>query len=209
MLDAAAFREIYALLDQDQTVDEEGRGVDCGVQCGQHCCGPEISKYLLPGERAFLESELDASGRAPFKFSYGFFDTFVGLSSPADKPSTCACQQVRDLRPFNCRVFPYGAKVVDRRVVDLVKGKQDYLAPCWIETPGAAWKQGALRAWQIVLDDPDARKLYAKLTTLWEWHRATEKGENPGSVLVGLASFERADDDELWARAVRFFGRSD
>lgn len=205
MLDADAFREIYALLDEDQTVDDSGGAVDCGIQCGQHCCGPEISKYLLPGERVFLEQELDAAGQQPFQFSYGFFDTFVGLETSRG----CACQQVRALRPFNCRVFPYGAKVVDRRVVDLVKGKQDYLAPCWIETPGPTWKRGALRAWQIVLDDADARKLYAKLTTLWEWHRAVEKGENPGSVLVGLARFESADDDELWARAARFFGRTD
>lgn len=205
MLDADAFKEIYALLDQDQTVDDYGRAVDCGVQCGQHCCGPQISKYLLPGERAFLQRELDASGRAPFHFSYGFFDTFVGLPNG---PS-CACQNVRDLRPFNCRVFPYGAKVVDRKVVDLVKGKQSYLAPCWIDTPGPKWKEGALRAWQLVLDDADARRLYAKLTTLWEWHRAVENGSNPGSVLVGLASFESADEDELWARATRFFGRVD
>jgi hypothetical protein len=204
MLDAAAFREIYRLLDEDQTVDDDGCAVDCGVRCHKHCCSPQISKYLLPGERAFLERE--GEGREPFGFtSSGFFDTFIGM------PSTraCACEPARNLRPFNCRVFPYGAKVVERRVVDLVKGKQSYLEPCWIETPGAKWQEGALRAWQIVLDDNDTRKLFARLTTLWEWNRALERGEEPGHVLVALTVLEHANDGELWARAARFFGRAD
>ena len=66
-----------------------------------------------------------------------------------------------------------------------------------------------MRAWQLVLDDKDARTLFAKLMTLWEWHRAVKNGKNPRSVLVVLARFASADDDELWARAVRFFARSD
>lgn len=209
MLRADQFREIYALLDADQTVDDNGACVDCGVRCGKHCCKPDITKYMLPGERSFLESELRArvdAGDESWRFSTnGFFDTYVGV----DHDAPCACQKMRDLRPFNCRVFPYGAKIVDKRVIDLVKGKQAYLEPCWIEVPGPTWRAGALKAWQIVIDDPDCRALFAKLTTLWEWNRALERGEEPGPVLVVLTQLEHIDDDERWARASRFFGRKD
>ncbi len=204
MLSADQLRELYRLLDADQTVDDDGQPVDCGVRCDKHCCKPDITKYLLPGERAFLELEL-AERDAGFALgTSGFFDTII-----ADPALACACDSVRALRPFNCRVFPYGARVVDKKVVDLVKGKQAYLAPCWIETPGATWRAGAMKAWQIVLDDADCRRLFAKLTTLWEWNRALERGEEPGPVLLLLATLERADDDELWVLATRFFGRKD
>lgn len=204
MLSSDQLREVYALLDADQTVDDDGQCVDCGVRCDKHCCKPDITKYLLPGERAFLEHELVGRNEAFRLGSLGFFDTVI-----ADPSRPCACDGLRDLRPFNCRVFPYGARVVDKKVVDLVKGKQAYLEPCWIETPGPKWREGAIQAWQLVLDDPDCRKLFAKLTTLWEWNRALERGEEPGPVLLALTTLERADDDELWALATRFFGRKD
>jgi hypothetical protein len=205
VLSADTLRTLYALLDEGQTVDDDGRGVDCGGPCDKLCCKPDITKYLLPGERAFLASEL--AGRDPRAFgvgSTGFFDTIL-----PDPSLACACERVRDLRPFNCRMFPYGARIVDKKVVDLVKGKQAYLAPCWIETPGPKWRENALHAWQLVLDDEDCRRLFAKLTTLWEWNHALEKGEEPGPVLLALTTLESSDDDELWKRAARFFGRAD
>lgn len=204
MLSAEQLREVYSLLDAEQTVDDAGQCVDCGVRCDKHCCKPDITKYLLPGERTFLERELAARDEGFVLGNTGFFDTIV-----ADPSVACVCDGLRDLRPFNCRVFPYGARIVNKKVVDLVKGKQAYLEPCWIEAPGPRWKEGALKAWQIVLDDVDCRRLFAKLTTLWEWNRALERGEEPGPVLLALTTLERADDDDTWDLATRFFGRTD
>ena len=68
-----------------------------------------------------------------------------------------------------------------------------------------AGSAGALRAWQMVLDDSDARALFARLATMSECNHAVEKREAPGSVLWALAELQRADDEHLRARATRFF----
>jgi hypothetical protein len=206
MFDAAAFEELYRLVSGDQTVDDAGHPVDCGVRCDKHCCRPgHTTKYLLPGERQYLEAALDARGDMPFGFrSLGYFDTIV---EPEDRP--CACEPLRDLRPFNCRIFPYGPHVEGRTVVRLRKGKLSYLEPCWISTPAPRWERDAIAAWQMVLDDVDNLELFARLCTLWEWNQACERGEDPGPVLLALSGLDQADDDERWARAARFFQRTE
>jgi hypothetical protein len=206
MFDAAAFREVYALLGADQTVDEHGVAVDCGVQCDKHCCRPgNTTKYLLPGERGFLADALAEKGDPPFAFaSLGFFDSIVEPPTRA-----CACEPLRELRPFNCRIFPYSPRLEGRTVAGLKKGKLAYLAPCWITVPAPQWEKNAVAVWQRVLDDDDNRALFARLATMWEWHKATERGEDPGHVLVALAELDRADVDEVWARAARFFSRTE
>ena len=213
MLDAAAFRALYALLAGDQTIDDDGRAVDCGVRCGKFCCSP--TKYLLPGERAFLQSALDErtddatpaspSGRGFTPLSLDFFDSIADVPGQA-----CACENARDLRPFNCRMFPYSPRVDDRGVVvGLKKGALKLFEPCWITTPAPAWEKDAVRAWQMVLDDADNVAHFAKLTTLWDWHQAVERGDDPGHVLGALADLADTDDDERRARALRFFSRTD
>lgn len=204
MFDHDAFRRLYALLAGDQTVDETGVAVDCGVRCDKHCCRPgNTTKYLLPGERSFLEEELAARGGPPFAFrSLGYFETIVEPPEQA-----CACEPLRELRPFNCRIFPYGPDVEGKKVVGLWKGKQSYLEPCWIAVPAPRWRTAAVAAWQMVLDDDDNRDLFARLCTLWEWNQAVEEGKDPGPVLFALSGLDAADDDERWARAGRFFKR--
>lgn len=204
MFDHDAFRRLYALLSGDQTVDERGGAVDCGVRCDKHCCRPgNTTKYLLPGERSFLEEALAERGDPPFAFkSLGYFETIV---EPPER--SCACEPLRELRPFNCRIFPYGPDVDGRRVAGLVKGRQSYLEPCWITAPAPRWREQAMEAWQRVLDDDDNRDLFARLCTLWEWNRDVEEGRDPGPVLLALSGLDAADDDERWARAARFFKR--
>ena len=53
------------------------------------------------------------------------------------------------------------------------------------------------------------RSLFARLATMWERHKAVERGEEPGHVLGALAVLDTCDDDELWARATRFFTRTE
>src|SRR6185503_10014385 len=134
MFEPDDFYAVYALLDVGQTVDDAGAVVDCGVQCDKHCCRPgQTTKYLLPGERRFLADAIGArGGDAPFTFqNLGFFDSIV---EPPVTTRACACEPLRDLRPFNCRVFPYSPRIDDdgRTVVGLKKGKFKYLEPCWI-----------------------------------------------------------------------------
>ena len=206
MFQADDFLEVYALLGVDQTVDDDGRGVDCGVRCDKHCCRPgQTTKYLLPGERGFLADALADRGDPPFSFaSLGFFDTIVEPPTRA-----CACEPLRELRPFNCRIFPYSPRIEGHVVAGLKKGKLSYLEPCWITEPAPQWEKNAVRVWQRVLDDADNRNLFARLATMWEWHKAVERGEEPGHVLSALAVLDSCDDDELWARATRFFSRSE
>jgi hypothetical protein len=114
---------------------------------------------------------------------------------------------LREYRTFNCRVFPYSPRIEERRVVGLKKGTFKYLEPCWITAPAPKYEENAIRAWQMVLDDPDNRMLFARLSTLWEWHKATERGEDPGHVLTHLIELDQADD--VWPRAAKFFSRTE
>jgi len=203
---AKDFQELYALVSGDQTIDDIGASVDCGIRCDKHCCRPgHTSKYLLPGERAFLEDALAERGDPPFGFaSLGYFETIVEPNTRA-----CACEPLRDLRPFNCRIFPYGPRIEGTEVKGLQKGNRKHLEPCWITTPAPMWEKDAVQAWQRILSDEDNLVFFARLATLWEWNQAADRGEDPGHVLVALASLEAASPKERWALCARFFSRSD
>jgi len=200
------FRAIYDLLDVGQTVDDAGRAVDCGIRCDKFCCRPDnTTKYLLPGERRFLDAALAARGRAPLACKDLYY--FESLDEPPDR--ACACEPLRELRPFNCRVFPYSPALEGTRVVGLRKSKLQYLAPCWIDEPAPRWRDGAISAWQRVLDDVDGRLLFCRLGALWEWHQASERGEAAGHAVQAVASIDGTDEADTWARAARFFSRTD
>jgi hypothetical protein len=201
------FQALYDQLNGDQTLDDNGAPLDCGVQCDKFCCRPgNTSKYLLPGERNFIESEISAlGGEMPFSFTNLMYLEMV--HEPEHR--ACACEPYRALRTFNCRIFPYSPKLESRRVVDLKKSKLKYLEPCWISVPASKWRDAAIAAWQMVLDDVDNRILFARLCTLWEWNQAVERGEDAGHALVALASLDVHNDDEVWARTERFFSRKD
>lgn len=206
MLTDAQFEQIHMLLEHGQTLDDAGQPVDCGVRCGKFCCSPATTKYLLPGEGAWLERKMQQTGAHVFRVeSLFFFDTFHSTVGRTD----CICDAARALRPFNCRAFPYAPSIEGDRVVGLHRNKLGYLEPCWIERPGYAWARGAIRAWQIVLDDADTRLLFAKMAILWEWNQALERGEEPGPVLLALAQLDATNDAAVWGAARRFFHRSE
>ncbi len=206
MLTPDDLRAIYRLLDQGQTVDVTGDPVDCGVRCDKFCCRPgNTTKYLLPGEREFLESAMAERGDPPFAFKNLYY--FESIDEPPTR--ACACEPLRELRPFNCRIFPYSPRLDGRTVVGLKKSRLKYLAPCWIDEPAPRWGAGAVQAWQRVLDDVDARLLFCRLGALWEWNQATERGEQAGHAVTALAQISADDDDDTWARVARFFSRTD
>ncbi len=206
MLEPHDFRAIYALLDVGQTIDAAGRAVDCGVRCDKFCCRPDnTTKYLLPGERRFLEDAMAARGDAPLAFKDLYF--FESLDEPPDR--ACACEPLRELRPFNCRVFPYSPALEGTRVVGVKKSKLAYLAPCWIEAPAPRWRDGAVAAWQRVLDDVDCRQLFCRLGALWEWHQLSERGQATGHAMQAVAAIDAHDEADSWARVTRFFSRTD
>lgn len=206
MLTADDLRAIYALLEHGQTVDTAGAPVDCGVRCDKFCCRPgNTTKYLLPGERAFLEAAMRERGDPPFAFKNLYY--FESIEEPDTR--ACACEPLRDLRPFNCRVFPYSPRLEGKSVVGLKKSRLKYLEPCWIEEPAPAWRDGAVQAWQRVLDDIDSRLLFGRLGALWAWNQAVERGEAAGHAMAALAQIRAEDEEETWARVARFFSRTD
>jgi hypothetical protein len=206
VLTDAQFEQIQKLLDHGQTLDEAGQPIDCGVRCGKYCCSPATTKYLLPGESAFLERQMAAHGMFPYRFeNLIFFDTF----HPAQQDVLCPCDHARGIRPFNCRAFPYAPTLEHGKVVGLHRNPVKYLEPCWIQRPGFAWARGAMRAWQIVLDDVDSRLMFAKMGILWEWNQALERGEQPGPVLVALARLDATNEQAVWAATQRFFVRTE
>jgi hypothetical protein len=206
VLTDAQFDQIHALLEHGQTLDATGQPVDCGVRCGKFCCSPATTKYLLPGEGAYLERKMAQSGAHAFRIeSLFFFDTFQSTVGRTD----CICDEARVLRPFNCRAFPYAPTLDGDQVVGLHRNKLQYLESCWIERPGFDWARGAMRAWQIVLSDPDSRQLFAKMAVLWEWNQALDRGEEPGPVLLALAQLDMTNDAAVWGAARRFFHRTE
>ena len=140
-------------------------------------------------------------------FSFTSIIYFETVAEPTTR--ACACEPYRDLRTFNCRIFPYSPKIENKQVVDLKKSKLKYLEPCWITVPAPKWRDAAIDAWRRVLDDVDNRLLFARLCTLWEWNQAVERGEDAGHALTVLASLDVNNDEEVWARVTRFFSRKD
>ena len=204
MFDTATFTAVYSLLEGDQTLDDAGAGVDCGVRCDAFCCRPgNTTKYLLPGERRFLEEALAPHGGVPFRFvNLGFFESIV---EPPASERPCACAPARAFRTFNCRVFPYLPVLSGRDVTAVKKSKAAHLGACWIETPAGPWARRAVDAWQRVLDDDDNRRLFARLGALWEWTERSDRGEAVGSSLAILEQILTANDEELWRRCAAFF----
>ncbi len=149
MLTDARFLEVYELLDKGMS---EG---DCGEPCARFCCTGVAVKTLLPGEEALF-----AAYHPEVKLARGPTGLRVVQSDG------CFC--VREHRLFVCRAFPF-RPVLDRdtgAVVDLAKVDNDTFAPCWITEPLADWRERALRAWSIVLEDPDNRRFYSRIVYL-------------------------------------------
>jgi hypothetical protein len=207
MLTDDQLRNIYRLINSGQTLDNEGQPIDCGKRCGTFCCKGNLSKPLLPGEKKFLERETAALPADVFSFkSLRWLEMFEAAEG---NTATCMCASTRYLRPFACRMFPYVPMLEGDRVVSVSRTKMNYIATCWIEVPGAAWARGAVDAWKMVLEDADARAMYARLGVMWEWGRLPDQDLHREAMHNALEAMDEKNRDVTFALAKRFFSRSD
>src|SRR5262245_19076971 len=141
MFGYAQFEKLYRMLDLDM-ID-----CDCGIRCGKYCCGNDgqtdvAFKYLLPGEAEYRVSH----GYHEYAVleDFGFLIHFYSIES-----GVCACQNIRQHRPFCCRMFPYRPLIDEQRctAVDMVKTKNERFAPCCVEQPLPALRDCAVEAW--------------------------------------------------------------
>jgi hypothetical protein len=207
MLTDDQLRRIYGLIDSGQTLDKGGRAVDCGERCGTFCCKGNLAKPLLPGEKEFLERETSALRAKVFSFkSVQWLEMFEAAEG---NTSNCMCASTRHVRPFACRMFPYVPTLEGDRVISVHRNKLGYLAECWLEVPGERWALGAVEAWQMVLEDADARAMYARLGVMWEWGRLPDQDLHREAMRNALTAMDEKDRDFTFALATRFFTRSD
>jgi hypothetical protein len=196
MFDGAGFTKLYQLL-SGEMVD-----VDCGIQCQKHCCNHN-TRYLLPGELKFLHASGVAAAFKPIDHLY--FTSFDRAEGHG-----CACDQLRELRPFNCRIFPFRPRFENGEVVGIKKARGPAFLPCWVEQPLPSWGEAATEAWRLVLADRDNALFYAKLNALTELvSREKQGGAEPTMVETEqkLASLYRLEPAALLAEVEKLFTR--
>jgi hypothetical protein len=144
------FEQLYQLLDGEMVTG------DCGLRCQQYCCrAAGAIKYLLPGEAEYFivnaPDNLEIVDQALFN---GYRSRVADL---------CAC--TRALRPFCCRIFPFRPLIdpMAQSVVALQRATgAGFDQHCWVREPLPQWRDQAIQAWQLVLDDDDNRNFYAR-----------------------------------------------
>jgi hypothetical protein len=196
VLDYVGFNRLYTTLDGEMV---EG---DCGVRCGKYCCQPGTVKYLLPGEReALLMSgqlkDIQLLPRTYFT-SYG----------PAEGRTGCACESMRNARPFCCRIFPFRPDVQGSEVVGVKKIKEQHFSPCWIEAALPAWTIAATEAWTQVLADRDNLMLFARLGVITEMAARGEKEYSWGGLTQRMAALHQQETEALRATVGLIFSRT-
>jgi len=150
MFNLEQFDTLYKLLSTDMVVG------DCGVKCGKYCCNPDnATKYFLPNEdEYFLNKSL---------VDFETVNYYLFTSYRSKNQSWCAC--TRELRPFCCRIFPF-RPIIDQNLFQVTGLKKatgyGFDQYCWVSEPLADWQIAAIKAWQMVLDDPDNLKFYAQ-----------------------------------------------
>jgi hypothetical protein len=163
-------------------------------------------KPLLPGEKEFIERETSALRADVFSFrNLHWFEVYEAAEGNTSK---CMCAETRHVRPFTCRMFPYMPTLEGDRVMSVHRNRLNYIATCWIDVPGAAWALGAIDAWQMVLEDTDARVMFARLGIMWEWGRLPDQDLHLEAMHNALVVMDEKDRDFTFALAKRFFSRS-
>lgn len=148
------FAVLYDLLSTDMVVG------DCGIKCGQYCCQTDNTvKYFLPNEdEYFLNKPL-------VDFELVDYYLFTSYRSKNKLKNLLGCVCTRELRPFCCRIFPF-RPIIDQNILQVTGLKKatgyGFDQYCWISEPLADWQIAAIKAWQMVLDDPDNLKFYAQ-----------------------------------------------
>jgi len=195
MFGDSQFEQLYKTLDAGM-VD-----CDCGIRCGKFCCvgndeTEDPFKYLLPGEAEFLV--LHNFHEHAILEDFGFV-----IRYRTQKPGACTCENIREYRPFCCRIFPFRPVIDEEKeiVTDLVKAKGERFSPCWIEEPLADWRKRAIEAWNFLLSDRSNLIFYAQFylclkkseTTSASFARALAEDEDFHRSIVGLDSLSNRD----------------
>jgi hypothetical protein len=198
------FQQLYQMLDPDM-VDS-----DCGIRCGKFCCigdgqTDNAFKYLLPGEAEYLVGH-NYHHHAVLE-DFGFLIHYHSI-----EPGVCACQNVRNYRPFCCRMFPFRPLIDQSRttVVDLTKTRNELFSPCWVEQPLSPWRARAIDAWNFLFTDRIYLQFYARYylclkkseTSSASFARAMAEDEDFRLSIIGLDSLSV---EQLWRLCAMFF----
>lgn len=198
------FEQLYNMLDADM-VD-----VDCGIRCGKFCCvgdgqSDNAFKYFLPGEAEYLVGH--GFHNYAVLEDFGFLIHYHAI-----KADSCACQQLRQHRPFCCRAFPFRPVINEQegRVIDLVKASEQRFPLCWIAAPLADWRTRAIAAWNFILSDLTNLQFYARYylclkkseTSTASYYQALQEDERFRDTVAALETMPRA---ELWRLNKSFF----
>lgn len=194
MFTRAQFLDLYNLLSLD-FLDE-----DCGAPCGKFCCVGDGSsdnafKYLLPNEIELLVS-FGLHNYAIFE-DYGFV---INYRSPL--PNTCLCAELRDTRPFCCRIFPFRPLILGGRVVDISKTTNPAFTPCWITSVKEQWRERAIEAWRMVLSDVDNLLFFCRLFYCLEFAKTSDMSfaeamSVDAQFKIGFESFASMSSEQL------------
>ncbi|MBL8149652.1 MAG: hypothetical protein JNN15_06965 [Blastocatellia bacterium] len=202
------FRQLYQLLDYGM-VD-----VDCGIKCGRFCCvGDRDSepafKYLLPGEVEHLV--MCGFHEHAVLEDFGFLIHYRAI-----KTGSCACENIREHRPFCCRVFPFRPEIdiSAQRVVGLWKTESKRFLPCWIDKPSEDWKQRAIRAWNMLFSDRTYLEFYARYYLCLKESEKTDLSfveliEKDEGFREKMLSLQTLPIEHLWSMCKSFFAYID
>lgn len=189
--------------------------IDCGSTtfstCHRFCCGcnskqPGPTKWLLPNEVFFLVENN--------------FHTFADIQNlgymfiyNSHQSLTCACEKIREYRPFCCRIFPF-RPVLDvntKKVTDIFRNHV-HDSPCWISFPSHLWKAKAIQAWHFVFSDLDNLRFFSRIYLILDLAKKLPLGTSFSDAFKiypaeerKILSIETLSLDELWTLSAKYF----
>lgn len=191
------FDALYDLLSVDM-VNE-----DCGIKCDKYCCQTDNTiKYFLPNEDEYFLS------KPLVDFELVDYYLFTSYRSKNKLKNLFACVCTRDLRPFCCRIFPF-RPIVDQNTLQVTGLKKatsyGFDRYCWISEPLEDWQTAAIKAWQMVLDDPDNLKFYAQQAVFLTKAKDSFVVSTTSLLYQIREELVEMSVDELWKCAALFF----
>lgn len=187
------FDALYNLLSGDMVVG------DCGIKCGKYCCNPDNAiKYFLPNEdEYFLNKPL---------VDFETVNYYLFTSYRSKNQLGCVC--TRELRPFCCRIFPF-RPIIDQNTLQVTGLKKatgyGFDRYCWINEPLTNWQTVAVKAWQMVLDDPDNLEFYAQQAVFLAKAKRTFAVSTTSLLYEIKQELVEMSVNDLWKYAALFF----
>ncbi|MDF2546083.1 MAG: hypothetical protein K0R93_981 [Anaerosolibacter sp.] len=156
------YKRVYAYM-SEKVIDE-----DCGLLCNSHCCrnftedGEEIGIYLMPFEYESVYKDTPLEDRFRFekhtskhyyippkvKYLYYFH---------CNKEDGC----IRDLRPIQCRSYPFEPHLDGNRLSLVVEREQIHQCPLLDKMDGLRkeFVEGIYQGWKLMLEVPGVKEL--------------------------------------------------